>query len=573
MWVVPGIQNPNTPINQNYPSGFLDRLENIAQNTTNLSQATHNSHDYAHRFPPRNPMVGGTHHDRGPGMPARWRNLAIMIPVALLASLAGLLPLALQPARAQPQGQADIWYIARVDGQPVGSWRHQEQATADGWTVRQTLELRVRRYGAIVALTQEYSNTETEDGKVTGFSLKQVHNGKAFLHLQGRPLEGDSTLFKVDDLLGRPGRQLAWAPEVTGLRSRERLPLSGQGPYRVLAHEPLVNLVVGLEGTISQEAIDQGGAKAPCQKVSWQPRILQPGAPTLSPTRWWIDPAGRIVRRQFELDGMGLVTLDLSTREGVSESARVAPMRDLGDSSLVGLDRPIPNARLARAVVLRLLWKEPTGEPLDLANDERQQARPAADGGMEVVSRKGQKPRRVVGAPDAAREFTGTSKFIDTDHPRIRELAQRAGGFEDDCWTAALRLERYVSRNLRPDAAAALVPASEFCSTWRGDCRHAALALAALCRASNMPARTAVGLLYVEKGGRPALGFHMWTEVFIDGQWIGLDGTLGQGGVGAGHVKVSDHSWDKVESLAPLLSVQRLVGRLKGEVVRVDLGD
>ena len=95
----------------------------------------------------------------------------------------------------------------------------------------------------------------------------------------------------------------------------------------------------------------------------------------------------------------------------------------------------------------------------------------------------------------------------------------------------------------------------------------------ALCRASNMPARTAVGLLYVDKGGRPALGFHMWTEVFIDGQWIGLDGTLGQGGIGAGHVKVSDHSWDKVESLAPLLPVQRLVGRLKGEVVRVDLGD
>ena len=212
-------------------------------------------------------------------------------------------------------------------------------------------------------------------------------------------------------------------------------------------------------------------------------------------------------------------------------------------------------------------------EDLARASDERQQTQPTADGAVEVLARKGQKPRRVVGAPDAGREFLGTSKFIDTDHPKIRELAQRAGGYEDDCWTAALRLERYVSRNLKPEAAAALVPASEFASTWRGDCRHAALTLAALCRASNMPARTAVGLLYVEKGGRPALGFHMWTEVFIDGQWIGLDGTLGQGGIGAGHVKVSDHSWDKVESLAPLLPVQRLVGRLKGEVVRVDLGD
>ncbi len=506
-------------------------------------------------------------------MLAQWRNLGLMAALLLAGGLAGLLPLALQPARAALEAETDLWYIARVDGQTVGSWRHQEQQGKEGWTVRQTLDLRVRRYGAVVSLSQEYSDTETAEGKVTGFSLKQVHNGRPFLHLKGKPNADDPTLFQVDDLLGRPGRQLPWSVEVSGLRARERLPASGTGPFRMLAHEPLVNFVVGLEGQMTQETLDIGGTKVPCQKVTWQPRILQSGGPSLAPTRWWIDSSGRVIRRQFELDGMGLVTLDLSTREGVADTAKAGPMRDLGDSSMISLDRPIPNSRLARTVVFRLRWKEATGEPLELASDERQQTQPTADGAVEVLARKGQKPRRVVGAPDAGREFLGTSKFIDTDHPKIRELAQRAGGYEDDCWTAALRLERYVSRNLKPDAAAALVPASEFASTWRGDCRHAALTLAALCRASNMPARTAVGLLYVEKGGRPALGFHMWTEVFIDGQWIGLDGTLGQGGIGAGHVKVSDHSWDKVESLAPLLPVQRLVGRLKGEVVRVDLGD
>lgn len=506
-------------------------------------------------------------------MTANWRNWGLVAFLLMGGGLVGLIPLAQKPARAEPQTQTDLWYIARVDGQAVGSWRHQEKKGSEGWSVRQTLDLRVRRFGAVVSLSQEYSDTETEDGRVTGFTLRQIHNGRPFLHLQGKPHGGDPTLFQVDDMLGRPGRQLPWAEGVAGLRARERMPAAGTGPFRVLAHDPLVNHVVGLEGTMIQDMVETGGGKVPCQKVTWQPRILQPGAPTLAPTRWWVDPSGRIIRRQFELDGMGLVTLDLSTREGVAESAHSGPMKDLGDSSMIALDRPIPNARLARAVVFRLRWKEATGETLGLPGDDRQETRPVADGALEVLTRKGQKPRRVVGAPDAGREYQGTSRFIDTDHPRIRELAQRAGGYEDDCWTAALRLERYVSRNLKPDAAAALVPASEFTSTWRGDCRHAALTLAALCRACNMPARTAVGLLYVDRGGRPALGFHMWTEVFIDGQWTGLDGTLGQGGVGAGHIKVSDHSWDKVESLAPLLPVQRLVGRLRGEVVRVDLGD
>ena len=326
-------------------------------------------------------------------MLAQWRNLGLMVALLLAGGLAGLLPLALQPARAALEAETDLWYIARVDGQTVGSWRHQEQQGKEGWTVRQTLDLRVRRYGAVVSLSQEYSDTETAEGKVTGFSLKQVHNGRPFLHLKGKPNADDPTLFQVDDLLGRPGRQLPWSVEVSGLRARERLPATGTGPFRMLAHEPLVNFVVGLEGQMTQETLDIGGTKVPCQKVTWQPRILQSGGPSLAPTRWWIDSSGRVIRRQFELDGMGLVTLDLSTREGVADTAKAGPMRDLGDSSMISLDRPIPNSRLARTVVFRLRWKEPTGEPLELASDERQQTQPTADGAIEVLARKGQKPR------------------------------------------------------------------------------------------------------------------------------------------------------------------------------------
>ena len=74
----------------------------------------------------------------------------------------------------------------------------------------------------------------------------------------------------------------------------------------------------------------------------------------------------------------------------------------------------------------------------------------------------------------------------------------------------------------------------------------------------------------MEKGGRPALGFHMWTEVFIDGQWIGLDGTLGKGGVSPRHIKINDQSWFQEESMAPLAPVLKLVGKLQAEVLMVD---
>jgi len=90
-------------------------------------------------------------------------------------------------------------------------------------------------------------------------------------------------------------------------------------------------------------------------------------------------------------------------------------------------------------------------------------------------------------------------------------------------------------------------------------------------RAAGLPSRTAVGLLYVnhpEKG--PVMGFHMWAEVWVDGQWRPIDGTLGRGYVGATHLKISDHSWHDTHSFTPLLPVHRLMmGKPKIEVLKV----
>ncbi len=47
----------------------------------------------------------------------------------------------------------------------------------------------------------------------------------------------------------------------------------------------------------------------------------------------------------------------------------------------------------------------------------------------------------------------------------------------------------------------------------------------------------------------------MWTEVYVKGQWLGLDATLGQGSIGPGHLKITDHSWHEIRDFKPLLPV------------------
>jgi transglutaminase/protease-like cytokinesis protein 3 len=111
--------------------------------------------------------------------------------------------------------------------------------------------------------------------------------------------------------------------------------------------------------------------------------------------------------------------------------------------------------------------------------------------------------------------------------------------------------------------------AAQVAKNLEGDCRHHTVLTTAMCRAVGLPARTAFGLVYVEKATGPVLGFHMWTEVLVEGQWRGIDATMGRGGIGAGHVKVSDHSWHNTQSFAPLLPVLSVVGRLAVKVQQV----
>src|SRR5205823_13813112 len=118
-----------------------------------------------------------------------------------------------------------------------------------------------------------------------------------------------------------------------------------------------------------------------------------------------------------------------------------------------------------------------------------------------------------------------------------------------------------VHQNMRSvEFSQAMATADHVAKTLSGDCTEYAMLAAAMCRAVGVPSRTVLGLVYAtNREGRPVMAYHMWFEVYADGQWVPLDATLGQGGVGPGHVKITDHSWHDERSFAPLLPVLRVL--------------
>jgi hypothetical protein len=83
-----------------------------------------------------------------------------------------------------------------------------------------------------------------------------------------------------------------------------------------------------------------------------------------------------------------------------------------------------------------------------------------------------------------------------------------------------------------------------------------------------------LGLVYAVIDQRPVLAYHMWTEVWIDGQWLGVDATLGRGFVAADHLKITDHSWYETQSLLPLVPVMRvMLAKPTVEIISVEGAD
>jgi hypothetical protein len=469
----------------------------------------------------------------------------------------------------------EVYEVVELDGARVGSLHTTVQAhDKDGKQLRTTatLKLTLRRYGAVVRLFREEGSVETPAGRVLGVFMRQGQAGGRQLELLG-VLEDGKMHVKIDG--GRIDRRLPWSDEVLGLRGQERL-LAQKKPkpgdrFSFRRYDPTYNAVFTVRVAVRErETVDVLGRRKELLRVELSPDKLEVPGHSVQPAKfvWWLDESFVPVRKQSELEGLGTLILARASREQALATGRATvPSRtiDVGTRSLIALNRTIPRPYETRSIVYKVTVQGDGDAEGILASDDHQEVRNVRGKTFELHVHP-VRPEDRPGRAKAGAEFLASCHYIDSDDERINDLAQKAANGEKDPWKKALRIERWVKSALRTDNSAALAPASKVAGTLRGDCRHHALLTAALCRAERIPARTAIGLLYVNKGG-PVFGFHMWTEVHVEGCWLGLDSTLGRGGVSATHVKISDDAWSGTKSLTPLLPVSRVLGKLRIEVI------
>ena len=167
--------------------------------------------------------------------------------------------------------------------------------------------------------------------------------------------------------------------------------------------------------------------------------------------------------------------------------------------------------------------------------------------------------------PDAARSLAA-EPFIESDAPEIVAEAQAAmRGLTGDR-ARAERLTRHVNALLEKKPTVSLPSALEVLRTRVGDCNEHTVLYVAMARALGLPARIAVGMVYLHG----AFYYHAWPEVYLDegqgrGLWLPVDPTLNQFPADTTHLRLTRGGLDKQAVILPL------IGRLQMTVVDFEM--
>lgn len=159
------------------------------------------------------------------------------------------------------------------------------------------------------------------------------------------------------------------------------------------------------------------------------------------------------------------------------------------------------------------------------------------------------------------REYLQPEPLIQSDDPRIIRTAEQLADWRPrgnrDPKRITERLAAGVNRMLVKEITFSIPSAVQVLESGRGDCNEHTVLFVALARALGLPARTAVGLVYVDG----AFFYHAWPEVWL-GEWVAVDPTLGQVPASAAHLRFV------VGGLAQQVEIIRLIGNLGIEVVQ-----
>jgi transglutaminase-like putative cysteine protease len=467
------------------------------------------------------------------------------------------------------------FYSVWMGGQPVGTASSRLDTVPEGFFLEDMLDLELQAMGqggvAVARTNVTLSPVLTMQGfhfsltsEAGRFSADGTVEGDSLLRIQVDPGGGlpEEVTFRVDE-----------APLVAAtlpIRLAKGGLLREGRTHRFSVFDPSTVSTRVVEVEVMERAtlhlpdsafLDTGSGRwlpaEPREVPAWRLQERYGGISVES----WIDDEGRVVRSSSPL-GFSLerTHFELARQAREDSRERVAAGDPSGDVIFsTAIQSNVDLGRVEDHQELRFLLGGVELEGFDL-DGGRQELR----GDTLIVRREtleALRPGYQLPYPRMdLREALESEPLIQSGDPRIQAEARRMAGrtraARSDPLAVARRLSDQVHRMLRKEVTFSFPSATQVLETRTGDCNEHTVLYVALARALGLPARSAVGLVYLDG----SFFYHAWPEVWL-GEWVAMDPTLGQVPAGAAHLRFV------TGSLAQQVEVARLIGNLRIEVL------
>jgi Transglutaminase-like superfamily len=488
---------------------------------------------------------------------------------ALRVSALALLTL-LGWARAQAQESWDAVYLGGAKIGYVHTFVEKvKDRGRDYLRVRIDIKMSLKRSNNTVDINLMYGTIETLDGEVLKLDTRTQAGQGQDLRVHGVVIGGRMKL--IIEGAGEPqSKVISWEREVRGPygpeQSMARQPMKENEERDLKIFMPELNKVceVKLRARKIEPVLLGDGSQRLLLHVDQSTVVDGKPAPEYD-ARVFVDAEGQILKS--EQDVLGGMVAYRTTKEAAM--APGGPVQfDLILNTVIKTAHKIPEPDNTRHVKYRITLKG-SDPALAIPNDARQTLKPEADKGsaiLEVAS-----TGLLGGAPAADEpgpEYLRSNNLVTSDDARVQSLAKRVTRGVVDPWEKAARINQWVFQNIKnKNFKVAFASGAEVARRLSGDCTEHSVLATAMCRAVGIPARVAIGLIYVDD--LEGFGYHMWNEVFVNHRWVALDPTWNQTDVDAVHIKLSDTSLDGVSPFEAFLPLVRVMGKLGIEPIEL----
>lgn len=494
----------------------------------------------------------------------------------LLVELVAALLLVAGCQRSEPASDLkEYWDAYYLDDSKVG-YAHTTYAktTERGeplLSITSDSEMTLLRFGQSVKQQLQFSSLEKPDGELIRFDSKMFSNVSGApavsIATEGR-VENDQLVLQVSTLGKTQTERIPWNKSWGGFfateQTLERKPMQTGEKRSLRALIPGFNLMADVEfeaAGLERTKVLEGEREL--LRINTKMKL---GDNTIQQTIW-TDSAGQTIKSFMPaLKQTSYRTTKLRALEDNTGQF------DLGQRSIVKLDRKLERPHQTQRVVYHVAFTN-DGSSIPFVHGSTQLVRMVDDRTVEVIVRS-LRPMDELGKEFPVDEPTTDddllpNTLIQSDDDEVTRLARSVASQATDPWEIATSLEQTVKQYVSNKSfSQALGSAADVVRSREGDCTEHAVLLAALCRARQIPARIAIGLVYFR--GAEGFAYHMWTEAWVKDRWLPLDATLGLRGIGAAHIKVSHSSLRGVDPLSQFLPVFQLIGNIRVQVISAE---